>query len=140
MCTIALPCRPLVSSFVQLYVRLIDSTLLVAYNVPEVLLLHRCGRFSDGWLNSSSFSVHCVSDLLRWAGTREVEMSQDVLLNVKQVAQYLQLKESTIYSWAQDNKIPAIKIGRTWRFRRVDLDAWLEKHLQQESELDFAED
>ncbi|MEN6478127.1 MAG: helix-turn-helix domain-containing protein [Anaerolineales bacterium] len=57
-------------------------------------------------------------------------MADDTLLNVKQVAQYLQLKESTIYSWAQDGKIPAIKIGRTWRFRRADLDAWLEQHLK----------
>jgi excisionase family DNA binding protein len=57
-------------------------------------------------------------------------MEEEVLLNVKQVAKYLQLKESTIYSWAQDGKIPAIKIGRTWRFRRSDLDEWLERHLQ----------
>ncbi len=66
-------------------------------------------------------------------------MSQDNLLNVKQVAQYLQLKESTIYSWAQDNKIPAIKIGRTWRFRRADLDSWLERHLQEETAEDKTE-
>mgnify|MGYP000898604502 FL=1 len=59
-------------------------------------------------------------------------MSQDTLLNVKQVAEYLQLKESTIYSWAQDGKVPAIKIGRTWRFRRSDLDMWLERHLKGE--------
>lgn len=57
-------------------------------------------------------------------------MADDTLMNVKQVAQYLQLKESTIYSWAQDGKIPAIKIGRTWRFRRSDLDGWLEQHQQ----------
>lgn len=61
-------------------------------------------------------------------------MEQDTLLNVKQVAQYLQLKQSTIYSWAQDGKIPAIKIGRTWRFRRDDLDGWLGRHLKGESE------
>ncbi len=61
------------------------------------------------------------------------KMNQEVLLNVKQVAQYLQLKESTIYSWAQDGKIPAIKIGRTWRFRRADLDEWLERHLKSEN-------
>ena len=61
-------------------------------------------------------------------------MSQETLLNVKQVAEYLQLKESTIYSWAQDAKIPAIKIGRTWRFRRTDLDAWLERHLKDEED------
>ncbi len=59
-------------------------------------------------------------------------MSQEALLNVKQVAEYLQLKESTIYSWAQDGKVPAIKIGRTWRFRRTDLDMWLERHLKGE--------
>ncbi|NLG50079.1 MAG: helix-turn-helix domain-containing protein [Chloroflexi bacterium] len=66
-------------------------------------------------------------------------MNQDTLLNVKQVAEYLQLKESTIYSWAQDGKIPAIKIGRTWRFRRSDLDGWLERHLKGEDDLDFEE-
>jgi len=60
----------------------------------------------------------------------------NTLLNVKQVAQYLQLKESTIYSWAQDGKIPAIKIGRTWRFRQVDLDAWLERHLKGEEDFE----
>lgn len=61
---------------------------------------------------------------------RNIVENEEVLLNVKQVAKYLQLKESTIYSWAQDGKIPAIKIGRTWRFRRADLEEWLEKHLQ----------
>ncbi|MHB0856240.1 MAG: helix-turn-helix domain-containing protein [Anaerolineae bacterium] len=67
-------------------------------------------------------------------------MSQDALLNVKQVAQYLQLKESTIYSWAQDGKIPAIKIGRTWRFRRSDLDGWLERHLKGDGGIDLLEE
>ena len=57
-------------------------------------------------------------------------MTDERLMNVKQVADYLQLKESTIYSWAQDGKVPAIKIGRTWRFRRSDLDQWLERHLK----------
>ncbi len=59
-------------------------------------------------------------------------MAQSTLMTVKQVADYLQLKESTIYAWAQDHKIPAIKIGRTWRFRQADIDAWLEKHLKEE--------
>jgi len=55
-----------------------------------------------------------------------------MLMTVKQVADYLQLKESTIYAWAQDGKIPAIKIGRTWRFRQADLDTWLSRHLKEE--------
>jgi len=59
-------------------------------------------------------------------------MDQPKLMTVKQVAGYLQLKESTIYAWAQDGKIPAIKIGRTWRFRQTDLDTWLGRHLKDE--------
>ena len=61
-------------------------------------------------------------------------MDQVKLMTVKQVAEYLQLKESTIYAWAQDQKIPAIKIGRTWRFRQNDLDTWLGRHLKDEVE------
>jgi len=53
---------------------------------------------------------------------------QSPIMTVKQVADYLQMKESTIYAWTQSRKIPAIKIGRTWRFWRDDIDAWLKKH------------
>lgn len=59
-------------------------------------------------------------------------MDQAKLMTVKQVSEYLQLKGSTIYAWAQDGKIPAIKIGRTWRFRQTDLDSWLGRHLKDE--------
>ncbi len=52
-------------------------------------------------------------------------MRRPQLLNVKQVAAYLQLQESTVYTWAQQGKIPAVKIGRTWRFSQAALDAWL---------------
>ncbi|MFO7916544.1 MAG: helix-turn-helix domain-containing protein [Anaerolineae bacterium] len=51
-------------------------------------------------------------------------------MDVKQVARYLQLEESTIYSWAQEGKIPAKKVGGRWHFRRSELEAWLDRHRQ----------
>ena len=54
-------------------------------------------------------------------------MDENKLLNVKAVAKYLQLKESTLKKWAEEGKIPAIRIGRTWRFRLSDIDAWVER-------------
>jgi len=60
---------------------------------------------------------------------RGSDMSEENLLDVKQVAEYLQLKASTIYTWAQDGKIPANKVGRTWQFIKDDVDRWLEEHL-----------
>lgn len=50
----------------------------------------------------------------------------DSLLNIQQVADYLQLNHSTVYQWAQQGRLPAIKLGGRWRFRQADLDAWIE--------------
>jgi len=48
-------------------------------------------------------------------------------LNAKQVAKYLQVKPLTVYQWARTNKIPAVKIGRIWRFKKGLIDNFLEK-------------
>tara|TARA_A100001037_G_scaffold302146_1_gene333136 strand:- start:27 stop:560 length:534 start_codon:yes stop_codon:yes gene_type:complete len=48
------------------------------------------------------------------------------LLSVSQLASYLGMAERTIFLWAQQNKLPAFKLGSMWRFRRSDIDAWLE--------------
>jgi excisionase family DNA binding protein len=47
------------------------------------------------------------------------------LLNVKEVSEWLEVKPSTIYVWAAEGKIPALKIQGVIRFRREDIDAWL---------------
>jgi len=48
-------------------------------------------------------------------------------LTAKQVAKYLQVKPLTVYQWARTNKIPAIKIGRIWRFNKEVIDDFLKK-------------
>ena len=53
-------------------------------------------------------------------------MSEEQLMDIKAVAKYLRLKESTVYAWAQTGKLPAFRLGRLWRFRQSDLEDWLE--------------
>ena len=48
------------------------------------------------------------------------------LLSLPQLARYLGMAEKTIYVWVQQGKVPAFKVGSAWRFRRRDIDAWLE--------------
>ena len=48
-------------------------------------------------------------------------------LTAKQVAKYLQGKPLTVYQWARTNTIPAVKIGRIWRFKKNIIDNFLEK-------------
>lgn len=55
----------------------------------------------------------------------------DALLNLQQVADYLQLNQSTVYQWAQQGRLPAIKLGGRWRFRRADIEGWLDAQARQ---------
>jgi len=57
------------------------------------------------------------------------EKRMEEYLTAKQVAEYLQVKPLTIYQWAREEKIPAIKIGRIWRFKKDVIDAFLEEQL-----------
>jgi len=52
---------------------------------------------------------------------------REKLLTIKDIAKYLKLNEATVYLWAQEGKLPAIKIGRFWRFKKEDIDKWLEE-------------
>lgn len=47
------------------------------------------------------------------------------ILTIKQVAEYLKVTERTIYRLAAAKKIPAFKVGGTWRFRKADIDGWI---------------
>lgn len=52
----------------------------------------------------------------------------DTLMTLEEVAAYLRLSKDTVYRLAHGRKIPASKVGNQWRFRRGDVDAWLEKN------------
>lgn len=51
------------------------------------------------------------------------------ILTLEEVALYLRLKPQTIYKWAQEKRIPAVKLGKEWRFRRSILDRWLNEQM-----------
>ena len=49
------------------------------------------------------------------------------ILTIKDVAIYLKVTERTIYRLAAAKKIPAFKIGGSWRFSRSDIDSWIKQ-------------
>ena len=53
----------------------------------------------------------------------------DEIMNIEEVAKYLKMKPQTIYTWAQNGKIPAAKIGKEWRFRKDLIDRWFNQHI-----------
>lgn len=49
----------------------------------------------------------------------------DEILTIDEVAAYLKAGKRTVYRLAASGKLPAFKLGGTWRFRRGDLDNWI---------------
>jgi excisionase family DNA binding protein len=52
-------------------------------------------------------------------------MNDDHFLTTEEVLDYLQVNLRTIYRLIKAGKIPAVRVGRQWRFRKPDIDAWL---------------
>lgn len=51
----------------------------------------------------------------------------DPILTLPEVAELLKVAEKTVYTMAQKHELPAFKVRGQWRFRRDDIDAWIEK-------------
>jgi excisionase family DNA binding protein len=47
-------------------------------------------------------------------------------LTTEEVLDYLHVNLRTVYRLIKAGKIPAVRVGRQWRFRKRDIDAWLE--------------
>jgi excisionase family DNA binding protein len=48
------------------------------------------------------------------------------LMSIKELAEYLQLNKFTVYRMVQKGKIPCLKISKQWRFKKEEIDKWLE--------------
>ena len=53
-------------------------------------------------------------------------MAEEGFLTTEEVLEYLQVNLRTVYRLIKAGKIPAVRVGRQWRFRKRDIDAWLE--------------
>jgi len=50
---------------------------------------------------------------------------------VRQLAEYLSVNQRTVYRMADRGELPAFKVGDAWRFRRHDIDEWIERQQQE---------
>ncbi len=53
-------------------------------------------------------------------------MIDDAFLTTEEVLDYLQVTQRTVYRLIKAGRIPAVRVGRQWRFRKQDVDRWLE--------------
>ena len=56
-------------------------------------------------------------------------MMDDDILTIEEVSKYLRVSERTVYDWAQRGEIPSGKIGTVWRFKKSELEKWVNDRL-----------
>ena len=52
------------------------------------------------------------------------------LWNVSQMAEYLGLSKDTIYRKARAGDLPAVRLGRSWRFPQEAVEEWLKREIE----------
>ena len=51
------------------------------------------------------------------------------IMTIEEVAAYMRVSERTVYDWAQKGDLPGGKLGTTWRFKRNDVEKWVNSRL-----------
>jgi len=63
-----------------------------------------------------------------WRGReheQRIPMDRTKWLTIEELAEYLKMGRTKLYSMARDGDIPASKVGNQWRFDREEIDQWM---------------
>jgi len=58
-------------------------------------------------------------------GSTDAAISE--FLTTEEVIAFLRINTRTLYRLIRAGGFPAVRVGRQWRFRRADLEAWLRR-------------
>ena len=79
------------------------------------------------WYSNSAPSQGSFFRLVR---TMTSSADEGEILTLRQVAEFLKVTDRTIYRLAAAKKIPALKVGGTWRFSKAEIAEWIQQQTQ----------
>ncbi|HWC65311.1 MAG TPA: PTS sugar transporter subunit IIA [Thermoanaerobaculia bacterium] len=56
-------------------------------------------------------------------------MTEDRLMTIKQLAEYLMVNDRTVLKLVTEGALPGVKVGNQWRFRKAMIDTWLDDQM-----------
>jgi excisionase family DNA binding protein len=54
----------------------------------------------------------------------------DGIMTVHDVAEYLRLSEAKVYKMANEGRVPALRMGKAWRFKKELIDEWIRRETE----------
>ena len=67
------------------------------------------------------------SSLVKASKSDQYKPQTPDLMNVQEVAEYIRVKPKTVYNWVNAEKIPVTKVGGRSKFRKAEMDKWLDE-------------
>ena len=52
------------------------------------------------------------------------------ILTLDEMKKYLRVHEMTLYRWVKNGIVPGFKVGGRWRFKKSEVDAWIDRNLK----------
>lgn len=49
----------------------------------------------------------------------------DRWFSVEEIAEHLGVSKDTVYAWISKKNMPAHRVGRLWKFQKVEIDNWI---------------
>ena len=51
--------------------------------------------------------------------------NNDKWIGIEEAAEYMDVTKDTVRNWIKKTSIPAHKIGKLWKYKKSELDAWI---------------
>ena len=63
--------------------------------------------------------------ILRESERTKMENNPERWVSMKEITAYLGINRDTVLNWIEKLGIPAVKVGRLWKFKISEVDAWM---------------
>jgi excisionase family DNA binding protein len=58
------------------------------------------------------------------------DKAMNEILTLDEMKKYLRVHEMTLYRWVKNGIVPGFKVGGRWRFKKSEVDAWIDRNLK----------
>ena len=76
-------------------------------------------------IENPEHTCYTIDSVLKNRRTDAMDNYMEDWIGIEAAASYLDVTKDTIRNWIKKTDIPAHKIGKLWKFKRVELDAWI---------------
>lgn len=111
---------PLFKRFDRDYLSYLEILMVIRNSASLLVIRELIGRFVCNRLQISHMFP------LFW---EERKFMNHEIMTIEEVAEYLRVSERTVYDWAQKGQLPGGKLGTTWRFKRSEIEHWVNRQL-----------